>query len=145
MKTKWIRIITIILVLVLAVSPISVMAAAPSAGSGVEPQASNYIHTTYADTINNGGTVTVSFNVGGTGLMNSIGAEKIVIKTSSGSIVRTYNYFNNAGMMGYNKYAHGGTVTWTGGSATTKYYAVVTFKAANASGSDTVTYITQAN
>ena len=144
MKRKWMRIITIILVLVLAVSPISVMAAAPPDGSVVEPQASNYINDTYAHVARNGGAVTVNFNVGGTGRMTSIGAEKIVIKTASGSVVKTFNYFNNAGMMGYNAYSHIGSVTWTGGSATTQYYAVVTFKAANASGSDTVTYITHA-
>lgn len=123
--------IALVLVFSLAVCPISVMAATEGSGeSVVEPQASNYIHSTYANTTNNGGAVTVDFNIVGTGLMSSLGAQRIVIKNSSGSTVKTFHYYTTTGMMGYSKYAHGGSVTWTGGSSTAKYYAVVTFQAA---------------
>lgn len=143
MKKRLFQMIALVLVFSLAVCPISVMAATEGSGeSVVEPQASNYIHSTYASTTNNGGSVTVRFNTVGTGTMNSIGAQRIVIKNSSGSTVQSFYYYTTTGMMGYNTFAHGGSVTWTGGSATAKYYAVVTFYAANSSGSDTATYVT---
>jgi len=143
MKSRFFKMIALVLVFSLAVCPVSVMAATGGTdGSIAEPQASNYITSTFADTTNNGGSVTVDFNMVGTGLMSSLGAQRIVIKNSSGSTVKTFHYYTTTGMMGYNKYAHGGSVTWTGGSASAKYYAVVTFYAANSSGSDTATYIT---
>lgn len=143
MKSRLFKMIALVLVFALAVCPVSVMAATGDAdGSIAEPQASNYIHVYSGSISNNGGAVTVSFSIGGTGTMSSIGAQRIVIKNSSGSTVKTFHYYTTTGMMGYNTFAHGGSVTWTGGSASAKYYAVITLYAANSSGSDTATYIT---
>ena len=143
MKKRLIRILALVLILSVVVFPNTVAAATGDTGESVlEPQASNYISTTYASTTNNGGSVTVRFNTVGTGKMSSIGAQRIVIKNSSGSTVQSFYYYTTAGMMSSNAYSHIGSVTWTGGSATAKYYAVVTFYAANSSGSDTATYVT---
>lgn len=143
MKRRWIQITALVLVLAFAVCPLNILAAAGNDdGSAVEPQASNYISSTYADITNNGGSVTVSFNILGTNKMDSLGAQKIEIKNSSGTVVKTFYYYNTAGMMGYSKYSHSNSVTWTGGSASAKYYAVVTFKAVLGTGHDDATYIT---
>ena len=143
MKHRTMRIITVLLVIVLLMSPLTVFATELSESSDSEDsRASNYIHSTYARTSNTNGTVKVYFQIVGTGTMNSIGAAQIKIKDSTGTVCATFNYKTTSGMMSYSASAHMGNVYYYNGSASTRYYAEVTFQASNNSGTDNRTYYT---
>lgn len=105
------------------------------------PRASYYISSTYASISNNSGTVTVSFDIIATGRMTSVGATVIRIKDANDTTVKTFYSSSTSGMMGYNCVSHVGSVTYNGISGK-KYYAVVSFKAENSSGSDTDAFVT---
>lgn len=142
MKCKTMRIIAMVLVVILAMAPLSVFATDFSEESSAEgSRSSNQISSTYATITRNGGRIEVFFQIVGTGTMNSIGAAQIQIKDSTGTVQKTFNYKTTSGMMSYSSAAHMGTVVYYG-SASTRYYAVVTFQASNNSGTDNSTYIT---
>jgi hypothetical protein len=102
---------------------------------------SQYISSTSASISANSGVITVSFNIIATGTMTSVGATKVQIKDSGGNTVKTFYSSTTAGMMGYNRIIYSGSVSYSGTSGQ-KYYAVVSFKAANSSGSDTTSRTT---
>ena len=142
MKNKAIRIVAVVLAIVLIMNPLTVFATEFSEGNSTDDsRASNYIHSTFAETTNTNGRVKVFFRIVGTGTMNSIGAAQIQIKDSSGTVCKTFNYKTTSGMMSYSSAAHMGNVFFDG-SASTRYYAVVTFQASNNSGTDNSTFIT---
>ena len=68
---------------------------------------------------------------------------KIVIKTYSGTTVKTYNYTDDgfAYLLGHNCSTYTASVSYPGFPGN-QYYAVVYFKAGNSSGSETTTYTT---
>ncbi|MBE6931973.1 MAG: hypothetical protein E7464_01150 [Ruminococcaceae bacterium] len=140
MKHNAIRIIAMMLVLILAMNPLTVFATDFIEESSVEDsRASNYISSTYATVTNTNGRVEVYFRIIGTGTMNSIGAAQIQLMDSSGTTVKTFNYKTTSGMMSYSTYRHFGSVFYSG-SASTRYTAIVTFQASNNSGSDNRTF-----
>lgn len=134
MKKRCFRWIAMLLVLVLAVAPMTAFAA--------EPRASAYIESTGVgmERVSNG--VKVSFDIMGTGTMSNIGVTMIQIYTAGGDFAKGFYYSTTSGLMGYNRMSYGNSITWTGASSSTRYYAVVTFKASNSTGSDTHTMIT---
>lgn len=107
-------------------------------------RASNFIFScnAYSSSTGNGG-VKISFDITGTGTMTSIGVTQIDIKNSAGTIVKTFK--NTQSGYGYmivsNTMYHESSITYSG-TAGSSYYAVVYFKAANSSGSDTSTVTT---
>lgn len=129
----------ILVFIILATMTIPVFAAAPET---LSPQASAYITSVYANTTGGSGSITVYFSITGKNKMTSLGATRIVIYDTNGTPVKTYKYDTTSGMMGYNKTFHSGSVTWYGATSGSKYYAIVGYKAADSSGSDTTTYTT---
>lgn len=107
----------------------------------VSPRASYYISSTFASISNNNGSVKVSFDIVATRKMTSLGATMVRIKDSSGATVKTFYSSSTSGMMGYNCTIYNSSVTYNG-SANTQYYAVVSFKAEDSTGSDTDSYVT---
>jgi hypothetical protein len=135
MKKNLIRLASLGLFLVLFFS----MMASPA-----EARASDYISRCSASvTAAGSGKIKVTFTVNGTGIMTSIGATKVEIKNSAGTTIQTYNYTNSgySSMMGSNRSTYTSSVTYSGVFGAT-YYAIVYFKAANSSGSDTDTVTT---
>lgn len=142
MKNRCVRTVALILIIVLAMNSLSAYATVDNFGGFVvEPKASNYISSTAATISNTDGRVEVSFRIVGTGKMTSIGATQIQIKDSTGTVQKTFNYTTTSGMMSYNSIGHIGSVVYYG-SASTRYYAVITFRSSNSTGSDTSTYVT---
>lgn len=140
MNHKVTRIIAMVLVIILAMNPLTVFATDFSEESSTEDsRASNQISSTYATITNNNGRVEVFFRIVGTGTMNSIGAVQIKIRDSSDTVHKTFNYKTTSGMMSYSSAAHMGTVVYYG-SASTSYYAEVNFQASNNSGTDNRIY-----
>ncbi|MCL2627316.1 MAG: hypothetical protein FWD44_01285 [Oscillospiraceae bacterium] len=86
-------------------------------------------------TAGNNGSITVSFNITGRGIMDEIGATRILLY-ENGSLIRTYLNTNTSGMMGYNKSLHASSVTYTG-VAGRAYFASVSFKCGKDGGWDT--------
>lgn len=135
MKKTTLRTFSLLLVLAFCLS--SIAFAAPR-------RASDYIESCYASAARTStGGVKITFDIIGTGVMTSIGATQIDIKNSAGTIVKTYK--NTQTGYGYmvtsNALSHRSSVTYPGISGN-QYYAVVYFKAANRSGSDTDSYTT---
>ena len=141
MKRKSFRLFAILLVLSMLCAIPAPVAAFDSTVDTIAPRASYYIAATYASISENNGTVTVSFDITATGKMTSVGATMIRIKDSSGATVKTFYSSSTSGMMGYNLISYASSVTYNG-TAGAKYYAVVSFKAENSSGSDTTSYVT---
>ena len=130
MKKKLCRVLAFMLVLALC-SGIPAMA--------VEPRTNSYISSGAATITDNGdGSVTVGFDVAGTGKMTKIGASYIYIKNSSNTTVKTYSYPTYSSLQGSNRVSYGTTVTYNGTKGVT-YHAVVVLYAANSSGSGTLT------
>ncbi|MBQ7841183.1 MAG: hypothetical protein IJ390_11990 [Lachnospiraceae bacterium] len=134
MKKRAVRWIAVLVVLALAIAPMTAFAA--------EPRASAYIDTTTVgiERVSNG--VKVGFTIAATGTMSNVGVTTIQIYTAGGDFAKGFYYSTTSGMMGYNRVFYGNSITWTGADSGTRYYAVVTFKASNSSGSDTHTMIT---
>lgn len=140
MKHKYVRIVAMMLVIIVAMNPLTVFATDfGEASSAEDSRASNQISSTYATITNTNGRVEVYFRIIGTGTMNSIGATQIKIKDSSGTTCKTFNYKTTSGMMSYSTAIHMGSVFYDG-SASTRYYAEVIFQASNNSGTDNRTY-----
>lgn len=135
MKKNSIKMICTILALTFCASTMIITA---------EARSSLYIDSRYASVTGTGnGKITVNFDITGTGRMTTIGATKIEIKSSSGSTIKTYKCtdIGYEYMMGSNRTVYSSSVTYQGVSGNS-YYAVVSFKAGNGSGSDTATYTT---
>jgi len=105
-------------------------------------RSSAYISTYSASISASKGTIKVSFSITGMKKMTSIGATVIKIKDSNDNIVKTFYASSTSGMLDYNTQFHSGSVSYSGATSGTSYCAVVTFKAANSSGSDSATYTT---
>jgi len=116
----------------LAVMAPQLLAAAPQEVSAA--RASSYFSKNYAYISSSGGTISVSFYVKAYSTMTSLGASKIQIYNSSGSVVKTFYSSSTSGMLGSNCSTYSGSVSYTGTSGT-KYYAAVTFYASNSGGS----------
>lgn len=130
MKKNLTRVTSLVLIFVLCFSLMAISA---------EARASNYISRCSASASAAGsGKVTVTFTINATGVMTSLGATKVEIKNSSGTTIKTYNHTDTgySSMMGSNRSTYTSSVTYSGAVGAT-YYAVVYFKAANSSGSDT--------
>lgn len=140
MKHKYVGIVAMMLVIILATNPLTVFATDFSEASSAEDsRASNQISSTYATITNTNGRVEVYFRIIGTGTMNSIGAVQIKIKDSSGTTCKLFNYKTTSGMMSYSSTVHIGSVFYDG-SASTRYTAEVNFQASNNSGTDNRIY-----
>ncbi|WP_394272149.1 acid shock protein [Butyricicoccus sp.] len=133
MKANMKKIIALVLVFALCLSV---------AAFAAETRASNFINSKVA-TASSGNGITVTFTIRATGTMTDLGATKIVIKTYSGTTVKTYNYTDDgfAYLLGHNCSTYTASVSYPGFPGN-QYYAVVYFKAGNSSGSETTTYTT---
>lgn len=123
------------------VMALSLLIGAFPVAQAVEARASDYFwYTDVRATPQGGGKLIVEFDVGSTEIMTELGASKIVIyeQQSNGTYaaVKTFTRYNTSGMIVkddscvYNKVSYSGT-------SGTKYYAVITFYAKNAKGSET--------
>ena len=137
---KYISLFLSMLLLLLMTLPVA--AATPAPDDQVDPMSSAYISITSVTPIGGNGQVKVNFSIVAKSPMVTLGATKVEIKNSSGTVVKTFSYTSTGGMIGYYKTAFTGSVTYTGATSGAKYYAVVTFKATNTSGSDTRTITT---
>lgn len=134
-----------LLAMVLVVVTIFCMIVPASAATGedeVAPAASAYINGVWAQAIGSNGTVKVNFSISATGTMTSLGATKIQIWNSGGTVSKTFYPATTGGMTGYNRSSYASAVTWYNATPGSKYYAVVYYSASNSSGHDTATYIT---
>lgn len=141
MKKHQKRLIALLLTAVIIFS-LAIPAAATDKIQEVTPRASAYITSVWAGATGGNGQITVDFSITGTGTMTSLGATVIEIKNSSGQTVKTYFQSTTPSMMGSNRGFYRSSVTYTGATASKKYYAIVYFKASNSSGSDTTSYTT---
>lgn len=133
MSRKLIRTLSLLLVAVCLLSTVSFAA----------PRASDQISICSGSVSANGsGSITISFSITGTDVMNTIGAKSITIYKYGGTYVTKLSYGNYTTMMGYSKMLHSGSVTYQGTSGQ-YYYAVITFYAKDSNGgSSTVSYTT---
>jgi hypothetical protein len=116
--------------------------AAAAAADPMQPQASSYIRSRLAQASRpSAGAVKVSFSVDGYGTMTKLGAKSIKIYQSydsnTWSLVKTYSSDSTAGLLGSNKSAHSGSVTYSG-YVGVYYKAYVQFYAQNSSGSESL-------
>ena len=103
--------VTILLLIVVFVLPINVFA--------VEPRASDYLEAYGAYIYPAGwGKVQVWFEVDGTNYMDEIGALEIKLYESKDNEtwtwVKTFDYTDYSGMLGYNDYYHAGHIEYNG-------------------------------
>lgn len=134
---KSIRFLAFVMVLTLSLSCVALAAYSEEA----TPCTNNYIRSVVANVSKSGNTVYVSFTVYGTGIMTSVGASCIKLYTSDGGLVKTFYSSAYPTMLGSNRGAYTGTVSYPGTSGKT-YYAVVTAYAANSTRSGTENYTT---
>ena len=140
MRTIYQRFITLFLIFsIVCVFSSNVFAA--TSDETVEPQASNYISSTMASAYGNDGIITVKFSIVATRVMDSIGATVIRIKDVNGNVVKTFYSNTTTGMMGSNRAIFSSSVTYNAIKGQ-KYYAVVSFKAADSTGGDSDSYTT---
>lgn len=128
------------LLAVLALAFIIPAGASTGAGPDAEIQASQYYsHKTVNASSDGNGRVSFLFKAFGTGTMSEIGASRIVVyeESSSGIFEKVYTYTRDTtpGLIQKNAGQKIGTVTYQG-KVGKKYYAIVTFYAANANGSE---------
>lgn len=134
------RIIAFILVMLLIMS---VSAPAMAAFDEKEPsRASAYISSCYARTQIVDGVVQVYFRITGTGTMTSIGATDILVYDSDDDCVAYLDSSNTSGLMGSNTIFYQNTIDCLTAVAGERYYAIVGYKAENAYGYDTTSYMT---
>lgn len=141
MRTKVNRLIAVVIV-VAVLSSMMVPAFAADPDSGIAPHASYYISSVYAYAAGGTGSITVHFSIVPTGKMTSLGATKVQIYDYNDTLVKTFYSSSTSGMLISNAYSHSSSVTYYGATSGQKYYAVVTFKAANSSGGDSDYYVT---
>lgn len=131
MRKKLCRILSLMLILALC-SGIPAMAA--------EARTNYYIDSGCASIHRNAnGSITVYFDVVGTGTMTKIGASTIYVKDYSGTTVKTFTYPTYLSLQGSNRVTFGNSVTYYDAEPDVNYYAVVVLYAANSSGSGTLT------
>lgn len=141
MKTKAHRFIAIAIVLTILCT-MTAPVFASDGDAGISPQASYYISVVSASASGGSRSIKVNFNITATGWMTSIGASKIEIYDYSDTLVKTYYGASTAGLLASNRTSYSGSVTYGDARTGAKYYAVVTFKAANSYGGDSDTYVT---
>ena len=88
-------------------------------------------------TTGSGGSVSVTFQITGTNVMDQIGATKITL-FENGAVVKTFQNTNYAGMLINNKNSNAGTLTYPG-TAGKLYYASVILQAGKGGAFDTRT------
>lgn len=135
------RIIALLLT-VATIFSIAIPVAATNSTQEATLRASNYITSVWAGAYGGNGQITVDFSITATGKMTSLGATSIIIKNSSGDTVKTFLYSTTPTMMGTNLIYYSHSVTYFDATPGKKYYAIVCYKAANRSGSDTTSYTT---
>ena len=91
----------------------------PVKAEAVEPRASDYLATYGAYAYPAGwGKIQIWFEVAGTTVMDEIGSLEIRLYESKDqetwTWLKTYDYEDNAGMLGYNDYFHSGHVQYNG-------------------------------
>lgn len=135
MKKKTLRILSIVVLLILLLSHTSLAAQTSSA----------YIAITNAYITRSGDNVNIYFYiVGRSASMDVIGATKIYLYEQNGTtwnLVKTFDSDNSlytSDMIDTNTGAMSSHVTYTEGSATKNYYALVKFYAEKDGGSDTI-------
>ena len=141
MKSISRRLLSVLLAVVTVVCMI-VPAYAATGEDEVSPAASAYIDGVWAQAIGSNGTVTVNFSIYATGTMTSLGATKIQIWNSGGTVSKTFYPSTTGGMTGYNRSSFASAVTWYNANPGSKYYAVVYYQANNSSGADSAYYVT---
>ena len=105
-------------------------------------RASAYITSCYARTQIVGGVVQVYYRITGTGTMTSIGATDVMVFDSHDDCVAFLDSSNTTGLMGSNTIFYQNTVDCLTAVAGERYYAIVGYKAENAYGYDTTSYMT---
>lgn len=103
---------------------------------------SDYINSCYARTQIVGGVVQVYYRITGTGTMTSIGATDIMVFDSDDDCVALIESDDTPGMMGSNVGFYQNTIDCLTAVAGERYYAIVGYKAENAYGYDTTSYMT---
>ncbi len=134
------RILALALAMLLLFS-ISAPAMAASDGRNSD-RASAYISSYYARTQIVDGVVQVYFRITGTGTMTSIGATGIMVFDSDDDCVALIESDDTPGMMGSNTIFYQNTIDCLAAVAGERYYAIVGYKAENAYGYDTTSYMT---
>lgn len=135
MKTRIIRICALIIILCLMLSTF--------AFASIESSA--YIAYMNAYFTRSGNDVNLYFSIVGRGLMNEIGASKILLYEKNGNTWSKVFTFDSddpdytADLLSYNTTAKADHVTYSG-SSTKDYLAIVYFYAADVDGSDTIQY-----
>lgn len=134
MNKKFLHTICLVMALSLLISAFPIAQA-------VEARASDYFwYTDVLATPQGSGKIIVEFDVGSTETMTELGASQIVIyeQQSNGAYaaVKAFTRYNTSGMIIKNGSCACGRVSYSGTSGT-KYYAVITFYAKNANGSET--------
>ena len=108
-------------------------------------KSSDYIAVTSAYFTRSGNDVNIYFSIVGRGIMNEIGASKILLYEKNGNTwSKVYTFRSNdsnytANLLSYNASAKADHVTYAG-SSTKDYLAIVYFYAADDDGSDTIPY-----
>lgn len=135
MKRK-LAVISIVLAIVLAVSPLA---------SALETRASEYIFSYSASTYAKGnGKIEIIFSITGTGPdMDKIGASSITIYKEDGTYVDMFGYREEGyeNLMAYDTWYMDSSITFQGVPGV-KYYALVTFYVVRGEGSDFRYYFT---
>jgi hypothetical protein len=134
--------LSVIIAIVLVIATI----AAPSALALGVLRASNYFEAYSANITKSSTTMTISFDVGATGTMTTLGASSIKIYTRSSSadawsLLATLTSTTTTGLTGSNRSTYYSSVNYTG-TAGKQYYASVTFYAVNSSGSGSLAHST---
>lgn len=134
MKTKALRILTVVIILLTLLSTVAHASQTSSA----------YIAITNAYITRSGDDVNVYFYIVGRDFMDKIGATEIRIFEQNGttwSRVKTFDSDDSqytSDMININNYIKSSHVTYTEGSASKNYYAIVYFYAEKDGGSDTI-------
>ncbi len=105
-------------------------------------RASDYISYVYARTQIVNGVVQVYYRITGTGTMTSIGATDIMVFDHDDDCVAVLDSSNTTGLMGSNTIFYQNTVDCLTAVSGEHYYAIVGYKAENAYGYDTTSYMT---
>lgn len=95
--------------------------------SDIQPYASNYLDSYAIVLVAKGSSkMTISYTVGGTGVMDKIGVQKLTIQEKTGSAWSDYLVYTGGGnqdFYGYNKTDHTGDVSFYGTPG--KYYRAI--------------------
>lgn len=141
MRTKTQRLLAIFVILATLCTVMAPVFASDD-DAGISPQASYYINSYWASASAGTGSITISFGIVATGKMTSLGAQYIWLYDEGGTLVKTFTAYNTSGMLASNRYSYSSSVTYYGAISGEKYYAVVSFEAANSTGGDSGTYVT---